>query len=196
MIGVADSSKVGELLGCNENTLLGVSEWAVDGITKGIMLGIIEDSLEYSSLGLFEWYYEEVKKQTLLGLKNRFKEGDQLWTTVDSTESVSDIIRVDIFIWNSEGNIIGISDSLKLELYDHTVLGVNDSYKLGEELGCKEGEWRGVSDWYVDGIPGGNMLGTNICNEEYISIRISEGASEVVKKIPFFSIQGWHQRLW
>ena len=65
-------------------------------------------------------------------MKDKFKEGDKLWTTVDSTESFSDIIRVDIFIWNSEGIIIGISDCFKLGLYDHTVLGVNDSYKLGE----------------------------------------------------------------
>ena len=50
-------------------------------------------------------------------------------------------------------------------LYDNKILGVDESHKHGEELGCKEGESLGVSEWGVDGILGGNIIGTNICND-------------------------------
>ena len=46
------------------------------------MLGPSKVSLECSLIGLFEWYSEGVKEQTLLGLKGNIKEGDKLWTTV------------------------------------------------------------------------------------------------------------------
>ena len=61
MIVVAESSKVVEILGYKEGTSLGLSVWSAEGITEGIMIGPIEVSLECSSLGIFEWYYEGVK---------------------------------------------------------------------------------------------------------------------------------------
>ena len=48
------------------------------------------------------------------------------------------------------------------------MLGVDDYYKLREELGYKEGEWLGLSEWGVDGITWGNMLGINVCNNKWV----------------------------
>ena len=42
----------------------------------------------------------------------------------------------------------------------------SEYYKHGEELGCMEGESCGVSEWGVDGITGGNLIGTNVHNDE------------------------------
>ena len=38
------------------------------------------------------------------------------------------------------------------------MLSVTDSYKVGEELGCKEGTSIGVSEWSVEGISEEAML--------------------------------------
>ena len=61
MIGVTHYSKVWEELGCKEGTVLVVSVWAVEGIHEVTMLGFIEDSLEWISLGIFSWASEGVK---------------------------------------------------------------------------------------------------------------------------------------
>ena len=76
--------------------------------------------------------------------------GDKLWTTVVSTESVSDRIRVDSFNWKYEGILLQISDSSKIGLYDIKMLDVDDYYKLREELGYKEG---GLD---IDGVKSGS----------------------------------------
>ena len=115
-----------------------------------------------------------MKGKTLLVLKGNIKEGDKLWNIVASDESVSD---------SSVGILIGISDSSKSILYENKTLGVDNSYKYGGELGCKEYESPGVSEWCVDDTPGGNILGTNVCNDVYISIRISEWDSDWFKEI-------------
>ena len=85
---------------------------------------------------------------------------------MDSTESVSDDIMVDIINWNSEDIILGISYYATLGLYDNTILGVADYSKLRGLLGCKEGESLEVSQWGVEGIPRGKILGTNVNNDE------------------------------
>ena len=54
MIGVTDYSIVRELLGCKEGTSLGIYVWYIEDIPEGILLGPIEVSLKYRSLGLFE----------------------------------------------------------------------------------------------------------------------------------------------
>ena len=54
------------------------------------------------------------------------------------------------------------------------MIAVTDSFKLGEGIGCKEGASLSIFDCGVEGIPGGNLLGTNVRNDEYISIYISK----------------------
>ena len=44
------------------------------------------------------------------------------------------------------------------------MFGLTESYKLGEELGFKEYVWLGVSEWTIEGIIEGTMLG---CSEGY-----------------------------
>ena len=56
------------------------------------------------------------------------------------TEYISDSISVDIFNWNSEGILLRISDCFKLGLYGNIMLGVDNFYKLREELSCMVGE--------------------------------------------------------
>ena len=73
MIGVADYYKVGEELGFKEVTLLGVSELSVEGNTEGNMIDFIEDSIGFSSLGIFHWNSEGMKERPLLGLKDNIK---------------------------------------------------------------------------------------------------------------------------
>ena len=41
ILGVYDSSKVGEKKGCKEVTSLGVYQWSVEGITESTMIGPI-----------------------------------------------------------------------------------------------------------------------------------------------------------
>ena len=96
------------------------------------MLGTIEGSLEWSPPGIYEWDSEGLKKQKLLEMKYNIKEGDKLWATVAFTKSVSNGIKVDIFNWNSEGIILGISDDETLVLYYSTILGVYNYFKLLE----------------------------------------------------------------
>ena len=99
-------------------------------------------------------------------MKDNIKEGDKLWTTVVTTESVLDSTRVYRFSWNSEGILIGVYNDLTLGLSDNKMLGVDDSYKHGEELVCKEGELLGVSDRDVEDSTEVNMLGYNVCYYE------------------------------
>ena len=49
-----------------------------------------------------------------------------------SNDSVSDIIRVETSDGNSEDNLRRISDYVTLGLSNNTMIGVDDSYKLGE----------------------------------------------------------------
>ena len=46
------------------------------------------------------------------------------------------------------------------------MLDVADYFKLVEELDCKEGATLGVSEWGVEGTIEGNMLRTNVRNDE------------------------------
>ena len=61
MLGVTDSSRVWEELGCKEGTSLGVSEWVLEEITECYMIGPIESIIEFTSLEIFQGAYEGVK---------------------------------------------------------------------------------------------------------------------------------------
>ena len=56
------------------------------------------------------------------------------------TESIYDSKSVNRFNWNNEGILPRISNCFKLGLYGNIMLGVDDFYKLREELGCTVGE--------------------------------------------------------
>ena len=81
-----------------------------------------------------------------------------------SLGSISDCIRVDSFNWNYEDIILGIFDDATLSLSDNKMIGVAEYSKKGEELDFKEVASLGVSQWGVEGIPGGNTLVTNVRN--------------------------------
>ena len=61
-------------------------------------------------------------------------------------------------LWNTEGFLVGISDSELLEFLDSTMLIFAYSYKVGEKPRCKEGISLGVSEWYIEGIPEYTMI--------------------------------------
>ena len=42
---------------------------------------------------------------------------------------------------NSEGFPVPTADDVSLGLFESPMLGLADSSKIGEELGCKEGAW-------------------------------------------------------
>ena len=83
-----------------------------------------------------------------------------------STESIFDSIRIDRFNLKYEGILLGLYNDVKLGLSENKMLGVADSNILGEDYFCKNGESFGVSEWGVDGIPWGNIHGTNVWNDE------------------------------
>ena len=65
---LADSSKLGEEIGCMEGASLGVSKRAIKGITEATILGRKEFCDKYIPLGIYEWILEEVKDVALIGL--------------------------------------------------------------------------------------------------------------------------------
>ena len=73
----------------------------------------------------------------------------------------------------TKGIILVIYDSSTLGLSENTMLGFLDSSKLGEGLGCTEGASLVVYGWGVECISWGDMLGTNVWNDEYTTISIS-----------------------
>ena len=54
MLSLANSSKLGEDIGCMEGTSIGVSKIAIKGITEATILGSREFYDEYSKLGISE----------------------------------------------------------------------------------------------------------------------------------------------
>ena len=46
------------------------------------------------------------------------------------------------------------------------MIGVADDSKIGEELGYKEDETLGISEWSNKGIPEGAIIGTNLGSYE------------------------------
>ena len=60
MLGDTDSYKVGEELGCNKGILLGLYEWAAEGITQEYLIGPIEVNIECTQLGI---YLSEILKE-------------------------------------------------------------------------------------------------------------------------------------
>ena len=61
-----------------------------------------------------------------------------------SSESDYYGINIEILNWKSEGILLGIFGYSKLGLSDNTMLGVADSSKLVEYLGCFDGSSFGV----------------------------------------------------
>ena len=53
----------------------------------------IEDFPECSLLGIYEWSPEGDKDIYLLGLNYNIREGDNLWTAVETPEPVCDVIN-------------------------------------------------------------------------------------------------------
>ena len=90
------------------------------------MLGPIEGSLEFSSLGIFECDSEGVKEVPLLGFKDTIKKVDKLWSTLAFPKSVYYDNRIYILNWNSEGILLGILSSTKLGLYENTMISVSE----------------------------------------------------------------------
>ena len=68
MIIIAESSKLGEEIGCMELTSLDVTNIAIKGITEATILVRRELYDEYSPLGISERISEGVKEVALLGL--------------------------------------------------------------------------------------------------------------------------------
>ena len=66
LIGVAYYSKLGREIGSKEYALLGISEGALEGIPKDIILGSNEGCVECKSLGINDWESEVIKDQPLL----------------------------------------------------------------------------------------------------------------------------------
>ena len=70
-------------------------------------------------------------------MKNNIKDGDKPWTAVSSIEIKCDGIKVDIYDGNTKGFAFGRYDYELLRSLYSTMIGVTDSSKVVEELGCK-----------------------------------------------------------
>ena len=116
---------------------IGEYEWSIEGITVDTMLGSIEDFYEYSSLVKTEWCPEGVEDGPLHGLKDNIKYGDKLWPKLCSSYSIFDVINEDNSDGNSDDFPIEKTDAVSLGLFESSMLHLDDSYKLVEELGCK-----------------------------------------------------------
>ena len=68
MIGLADSSKLGEEICCVEGKSLDVSKISIKGIHEATILGRKEVCDEYSIIGISELIPEGFKKVALLSL--------------------------------------------------------------------------------------------------------------------------------
>ena len=99
-------------IGCKEGVWLGISEWTIEGIIEGTLIGCFEGFI-YNSLVIYERSSEVNKEDYLLGLKDTIKYGDKIWV---------------------------------------------DYSKLGEELGCKERAWRGLSEWLLIAVAEGAII--------------------------------------
>ena len=125
------------------------------------MLGTNEGCVDCNSLGNNDWYYEGTKYQPLIGLKDNITDDDELLSREGSHYLISGVTRVDNSGVKYDVFPVRSSDSATLDFSDSTVLGVADSSKFGEELGCKESTSFGAFEWAVEVIPEYNMLGTN-----------------------------------
>ena len=78
-----------------------------------------------------------------------------------------DFISGGFTVDNSEGNSedfpIGLIKVVSLGIFDINMLGLADSSKIGEYIGCVEGKSIGVSKIDIEGIPSLNQL--------YLSVR-------------------------
>ena len=77
-----------------------MSNWYIEFINEVTIVGPTGDSIEFKSLGIFEWDFSVVKEWRLLEMKDNIKEGDKLLPTVAFPESVYDGINVEILNWN------------------------------------------------------------------------------------------------
>ena len=71
---------------------------------------------------------------------------------MSSIECKCDGIKGDNFDGNKDTFLFWTSDSELLGPLEIIILVVADSYKVKEELGCKEGTSLGVYEWSVEGI--------------------------------------------
>ena len=78
-------------------------------------------------------------------------------------------------LWQKQRRIsLGKYDYELLGSLESTILVVANSYKVREEIGCKEDKSLGVYEWSVDGITEGNMIGTIEVRLEWSSLDIFE----------------------
>ena len=124
------------------------------------MFGPIEDLIKYSSLGISE----KVSGSELV-FKANSKDIDKPWYVVGYPDSIFDGIRVYNSDENSEEFLFELPYVVIFGVIEVKMFGLTESSKLGEELVCKEGVWRGVSEWTIEGKIEGTLLG---CIEGFI----------------------------
>ena len=124
------------------------------------MFGPIEDLIKYSSLGISE----KVSGSELV-FKANSKDIDKPWYVVGYPDSIFDGIRVYNSDENSEEFLFELPYVVIFGVIEIKMFGLTESSKLGEELVCKEGVWRGVSEWTIEGKIEGTLLG---CIEGFI----------------------------
>ena len=111
-----------------------IPKWENNLAPEDTTVGTNEFINEYDSLGITESDSEGIKKGFLLVLKDNIINGDVLWTENVCYESISDFVRLDSSVGNSEVLTVGTSDVYIPGLIDNTMLGVADYSKPGKEL--------------------------------------------------------------
>ena len=124
------------------------------------MLVPFEVLIKYSSLGISE----KVSGSELV-FKANSKDIDKPWYVVGYPDSIFDGIRVYNSDENSEEFLFELPYVVIFGVIEVKMFGLTESSKLGEELVCKEGVWRGVSEWTIEGKIEGTLLG---CIEGFI----------------------------
>ena len=68
-------------------------------------------------------------------MKYNIRDGDKLWTAVETPDLICDVINEENSDGNSEGLTVELKEGVTLFRFDIAMLGLDNFYKLGEEIG-------------------------------------------------------------
>ena len=99
---------------------------------------------KFSSIGISERYSEGVNEKPLIGLRDKIKYGDKLWTSVGYPELIYGGFTEEKSGGKSEDFLVGLLKVVSIGLFDITMIGLYGYFKIKEEIGCMEGTLLGI----------------------------------------------------
>ena len=92
-------------------------------------------------------------------MEDSSKDGDNIWSTVVYTGSTFGGIRVYNYDGNSEESLVEFTYGVIFGVFESKSFGLTESSNLGEDIGCSESVWIVVSEWNIEVIIEGAMIG-------------------------------------